>query len=186
MRLLFIDTETGGIDPQKHALLSIGLVVWDNGSIIASKEILIKQGDKSITQRSLNINKIDCAKHNQLAVTQTTAIKYILDFIKVHFGEAKVTCAGHNVSFDISFVKQMFKNNKRSFENYFSHRLIDTSSILSFLYLSGKVPYQISSSAKAFDYYGISVNGRHTAIGDAIATVELFEKLLSTVQNTND
>ena len=65
MRRLFIDTETGGIDPQKHALLSIGLVVWDNGSIIASKEILIKQGDKSITQRSLNINKIDCAKHNQ-------------------------------------------------------------------------------------------------------------------------
>ena len=60
--------------------------------------------------------------------------KNILDFIKVHFGEAKVTCAGHNVSFDISFVKQMFKNNKRSFENYFSHRLIDTSSILSFLY----------------------------------------------------
>ena len=144
MRLLFIDTETGGIDPQKHALLSIGLVVWDNGAIIASKEIFIKQGNKSITQRALNINKIDCAQHNQQAVTQITAIKNILDFIKVYFGKEKATCAGHNVSFDICFVKQMFKNNRRSFDNYISHRLIDTSSILSFLYLSGKMPYYIT------------------------------------------
>ena len=52
---------------------------------------------------------------------------------------------------------------------------------MSFLFISGKIPYQISSSSKAFDYYGISVQGRHTAIGDAIATVELFDKLLLTV-----
>lgn len=186
MRLLFIDTETGGIDPQKHALLSIGLVVWESGVIIDSKEIFIKQGNKSITQKSLSINKIDCVKHNKQAVTPITAIKNILSFIKVHFGDEKVTCAGHNVSFDVSFIKQMFKNNHRSFDNYFSYRLIDTSSILSFLYLANMVPYQINSSSKAFDYFGISVNGRHTAIGDAIATVELFEKLLSAMQNTTD
>lgn len=28
-RLLFIDTETGGLDPHKHSLLTIGVVVWD-------------------------------------------------------------------------------------------------------------------------------------------------------------
>lgn len=181
MRLLFIDTETGGIDPQKHALLSIGLVVWEDGNILDSKEIFIKYGNKFITQRSLSINKINCDIHNQCAVTQTTAIKHILNFIKKYFGNNKVTCVGHNICFDINFIKQMFKNNRRSFDNYFSHRLIDTSSILSFLFISGKIPYQISSSSKAFDYYGISVQGRHTAIGDAIATVELFDKLLLTV-----
>ena len=29
-RLLFIDTETGGLDPEKHSLLSVGFVVWDS------------------------------------------------------------------------------------------------------------------------------------------------------------
>ena len=29
-RLLFIDTETGGLNPEKHSLLSVGFVVWDS------------------------------------------------------------------------------------------------------------------------------------------------------------
>ena len=40
-RLLFIDTETGGLDPQKHSLLSLALVVWEKREILDSKEFLI-------------------------------------------------------------------------------------------------------------------------------------------------
>ena len=42
-RILFIDTETGGINPNKHSLLSIGLVVWDqDNGIIYENEFYIK------------------------------------------------------------------------------------------------------------------------------------------------
>ncbi len=33
-KLLFIDTETGGLDPDKHSLLSIAMVVWEDMEII--------------------------------------------------------------------------------------------------------------------------------------------------------
>ena len=39
-RVLFIDTETGGIDPIECSLLSIGIAVWEDGSIIFEDEIL--------------------------------------------------------------------------------------------------------------------------------------------------
>lgn len=31
MKLLFVDTETGGTDEKKHSLLSVGLIYWENG-----------------------------------------------------------------------------------------------------------------------------------------------------------
>ena len=57
-KLLFIDTETGGIDCGKHSLLSIGLVVWDNDQgIIDSTEILIKNKEYVVTKEAQRINK---------------------------------------------------------------------------------------------------------------------------------
>ena len=58
-RLLFIDTETGGVDPNKHSLLSIGLVVWDSyDGLIYEKEYYVKQREYVITQTARQINKI--------------------------------------------------------------------------------------------------------------------------------
>ena len=38
-RYVFIDTETGGIIPGKHSLLSIGIVIWEKDyGIIDKKE----------------------------------------------------------------------------------------------------------------------------------------------------
>jgi len=58
-RLLFIDTETGGIDPYVHSLLSIGLVVWENGQILAQKEIFVNDGVLNVTQSALLVNQIN-------------------------------------------------------------------------------------------------------------------------------
>jgi DNA polymerase-3 subunit epsilon len=101
-RLLFIDTETGGLDPNKHSLLSLAMVIWEDMEIIDSQEILINDGILSATKEALSINKIDLEKHKQSAI----------------------------------------------------------------------------SSDEAFDLFDIKVEGRHTALGDAIATATLFTKLL--------
>lgn len=179
-RLLFIDTETGGMDPGKHSLLSLAMVVWEGMEIIDSQEILINDGVLSVTKEALSINKIDMETHKQFAIPSSQAMDEILQFIGKNFpGENKITIAGHNVHFDVNFLRSFFSANNLDFNEFFSHRVIDTSSILHYLYLAGHIKHRAISSDEAFALFDIKVEGRHTAIGDAIATARLFTRLLS-------
>jgi DNA polymerase-3 subunit epsilon len=178
-RLLFIDTETGGLDPDKHSLLSFAMVIWEDMKIIDSKEVLINDGILSVNKEALSINKIDIEKHKQSAMTSSQAMDEIISFIGKHFpGHGKITLAGHNVHFDADFLKRFFSANNKDFSEFFSHRIIDTSSILYYLYLSGRIKQKAVSSDKAFELFDIKVEGRHTALGDAMATAKLFTTLL--------
>ncbi|WP_425060342.1 3'-5' exonuclease DinG [Sporomusa carbonis] len=179
-KLLFIDTETGGIDCNKHSLLSVGLVVWGNDrEIIDSTEVFIRHRNYIVTSTAQNINKFNMQEHEQLAVHPKKAIELILNFCKQHFSEnLLIPLAGHNTQFDVNFLKVFLKKNGRSFDQIFSHRIIDTYTLLRSLYYSGKITNDISSSTQAFRYFDIKVNGRHSAKGDAIATAQLFSRLL--------
>jgi len=179
-KLLFIDTETGGMDPGRHSLLSLAMVVWVDREIIDSLEILINDGVLAATKEALSVNKIDLEKHKLAALSPPEAMDQLLHFIGKHFpGKEKITLAGHNVHFDIAFLKPFFSANNKDFSEFFSHRVIDTSSILHYLYLSGKIKQKAISSDEAFALFDIQVEGRHTALGDAIATAKLFTKLIS-------
>lgn len=180
-KLLFIDTETGGIDSNKHSLLSIGLVVWgSNRLIIDSTEIYIKHKNYVVTKTASKINKFEKAEHEKKAVHPKIAIEKMLCFCRHHFDDnLLIPLAGHNTQFDVNFLKVFLKKNGRSFNRIFSHRIMDTYSLLRSLYYSGKISDDISSSAQAFNYFGIKVNNRHSAKGDAIATAQLYNHLLS-------
>ncbi|HPT13801.1 MAG TPA: 3'-5' exonuclease [Bacteroidales bacterium] len=182
-KLLFIDTETGGLDAVKHSLLSIGMVIWEEMEIVDSKEILINDGVLSVTREALSINRIDIEKHRQTALSSSQAVDELFAFTGKHFpGKGKITLAGHNVHFDAGFLKAFLAANNKDFSKYFSHRMIDTSSILHYLYLSGQIGQKAVSSDEAFAFFNIEVRGRHTALGDAIATAELFTKLLGLIK----
>ena len=179
-KIVFIDTETGGLDPRVHSLLSLGLVEWEDSVIKKTKEILINDGELNVTDAALAINKIDLSSHKIKAISPIKAVKEILLFIEWAGNQQdKITLAGHNVGFDIKFTRLLFESQNYNFEDYFSHRSIDTASILHYLYLTGKLDTKIVGSSDAFKHFEIEVRGRHTALGDAIATAELFTKMIN-------
>lgn len=182
-RLLFIDTETGGLDPYKYSLLTLGMVVWEDMKIVDTEELFINDGKLAVTNESLSINKIDIKEHRKIAISPKEAIKKINTFLEHNFHQYnKITLAGHNINFDVNFLRFFLSQNNENFNKYFSHRFIDTSSILYYLYLAGYIKERAISSSEAFDLFRISVEGRHTALGDAIATAQLFSHLLALVK----
>lgn len=187
-RLVFIDTETGGTDPHKHSLLSIGVVVWDKmDGIIAQKEFFVKNTRYYVTKEAQRINKFDRKSHNAVAQEPKEVINGLISFLSNYFPEnTGFPIVGHNIQFDINFLKEFFKKNGRSFNNYFAHRSIDTYSIFKVMSMTGLIDKNLNSSADAFAYFNIKVQQRHSALYDCIATVELFEKLLFLLEKNKE
>jgi len=186
-KLLFLDTETGGTDPNKHSLLSMALVVWQDYKIVDSVEILIDDGFLNVTEEAMKINKIDLENHKKNSISINEAVKKFFYFIDKYFSRnERIVLAGHNIAFDINFIKNFLLANNYNFSDRFSHRCVDTSSILYYLYCTGVIKSKEVSSQEAFDFFKISVMGRHTAKGDAVATAELFNVLIGLIKKNKE
>ncbi len=188
-RLFVIDTETGGIDPQTHSILSFAGVVWADGKVQAEFDVPIAEPLFSVTAQAMKVNRINLADHAATAVAPTVAAKRLATFLRKHFREelksgAKVALAGHNVGFDIGFLKRLCRLGGISFDEMFSHRSLDTASILRFVALAGRAPLQGAGLDEALAHFGVAVPGpsRHTALGDALGTAELLNCLIALEQ----
>ena len=177
--MLVIDTETGGLDPLRHSILSLGAVIWEDGRLVDSIEIFVREIECATDPEAIAINKMSLAWLNEHGVSPVVAVKQLEAFLALHFGTKKVPLVGHNVHFDIGFVQRLYRLGGGAYERRYSHRVLDTASVLALLILARRLPPAVASSDGAFEYFGIRGRERHTALGDALATAELLNALLT-------
>jgi DNA polymerase III epsilon subunit-like protein len=182
---LFLDTETGGLDLEKHSLLSLGLVVGDDGVVRDNLEILIRHEPYVVSAGGMAVNRIDLVQHHLAALEPKAALDALEDFCGRHFpSQAPITLVGHNVAFDRNFLAVFFAHQGRPLEPRISHRIIDTHSIAAALRDAGRLSLDSLSSSALFQHFGIVIpeGKRHTALGDALGTFELYWKLVGLMQ----
>lgn len=177
--LLVLDTETGGLDPATDALLTVGLVGWSDGAIRRQTEILIDAEGLRCTDRAMAVNGIDLELHHAHSVSRSEAARQIQAFCRPM---GRPWIAGHNAQFDIGFVRRLFTPDV--LRQTFSHRVMDTMQVLAYLGHAGLIPDGIGKLDQAIGHFGIVVpeGKRHTALADALATAELYTKLLAVVR----
>jgi DNA polymerase III epsilon subunit-like protein len=179
---LFLDTETGGLDPHSHSLLSLGLVVGDAAGVQDSLEILVKHEPYVVSAGGMKVNRIDLVRHSETALEPALALKVLEVFLGHHFPHRcqPIILAGHNVGFDQAFLKTFLASQGQPLEPRFSHRVVDTHSIAAALRDAGQLPGTELSSSALFAHFAIEppAEQRHTALGDALATFALYWKLV--------
>lgn len=178
---LFLDTETGGLEVERHSLLSVGLVVGDDGVLRDSLEILIRHEPYVVSAGGMAVNRIDLVQHDRTALPPSEALAAFDAFLQKHFpGEGPITLVGHNVSFDRAFLGAFLASQGRPLEPRISHRIVDTHSLACALRDAGRLDLENPSSSALFAYFGIVIPEakRHTALGDALGTFELYWKLV--------
>lgn len=173
--VVVLDTETGGLSPNIHSLLQIGLV----GS--RGRELVVNVNTPGVvTQRALEVNGIDMREHALRAMVPEKAVALIEAFLEGLRSVApggELWTAGHNVGFDIRFMQKLYElvGMTCPFDTY---RSIDTKTLLFGHYARGKVQKGALSLGAACENFGVDLVGAHTAIGDARATRDLLVKLL--------
>ena len=142
-KYLVIDTETGGLDPEKNSILSIAGVLWEPGKTIEPVfDMYVKEHFIDVEPAALKVNKIDMNKIYH-ADEPYIVVKKIQNALDERLGKDRkpIQLVGHNVAFDIAFAKRLWRyaGLEESFKKDFRDRALDTCSILEFLMLSGKV-----------------------------------------------
>ena len=172
---VIVDTETGGLDANTHSLISVGLV---SACGTRMDEFLVKEPILTTDPRSMAIHGITVEEIERDGLSPVDAIARFESFFESM--EGPVLLVGHNISFDLNFIKRLYLQANRVLPRKISHRSIDTHTMLWTGIKLGIFPAAVNTSDGAFRYFKIEppADKRHTALGDAIATQKLVNAIL--------
>ncbi|MFA5933673.1 MAG: 3'-5' exonuclease [Candidatus Paceibacterota bacterium] len=178
-KLAFLDTETTGLNPDKHELIEIGCVIveqdWTGDDkkptfeIVEEIEIKIKpEHIEDADPVALRVNHYDPVDW-VFAYTLPEAMKILSEKTK---GAIMV---GHNICFDNGFIEHAFRIS--GVDNTMHYHKLDTISI-AFAKLHNHEDIDKFSLHALGEYFNIENKHAHSALSDARATFELYEKLM--------
>ncbi|GAB1393597.1 exonuclease domain-containing protein [Rhodocyclaceae bacterium] len=159
------DTETTGLQPSEgDEIIQIGAVRIVNNRLLRHENIdQIIDPQRPLRPEGIPIHGIT----EEMVRGQPTIAKILPQFHA--FCEGTVLVA-HNAAFDMRFLQMK----EETLGIRFTHPVLDT------LLLSAVIhPNQESHKLEAIaERLGITIIGRHTALGDAIVTAEVFQRML--------
>ena len=169
-----VDIETTGFDPNKQEIIELGVVI---AKINGDKLEIIDQLDLKIIPKHIETAEAVALRVNGyneadwlFAIDLETAMK---TFVKKTEGAIFVA---HNVTFDYGFIDTNLK--KLGIENKFHFYILDTLSIAFTMFRTNDDVGKLSLRALC-EKYGIENKKAHSAYSDALATYEVFKKLLN-------
>jgi DNA polymerase III epsilon subunit-like protein len=181
---LAVDTETTGIDATKNNLLTACFILLDQQlNELGRLNLSLKHSNYTITIKAMEINHIDLIKHHYDSNDLNSSRILLLDFLNKHKNKTLFTLIGHNVSFDIQFIKSSGLLTEEEFNSFINFNILDTISIAQYLKLTGDLPLKQSISLiNLCKYYGLdskSNKNYHNAEYDIEMTIHLLKKFKS-------
>jgi DNA polymerase III epsilon subunit-like protein len=198
---IVIDTETGGLDPREHSLLTAAFVHLPSYEY---HTFSVRPDLYRVTPKAMEINRLDLASLAITGKTPTACVEGLHEWLqgiaKKHEGldgqdRIQVTPIGHNVRFDRDFLERLYLDTcppgvtigdrQDLFDNIWSYRCLDACGTARILMEAGRLRDLKSASLDALiKYFRVAPptpspeTGRHTALGDALATAKVYEHLM--------
>lgn len=164
-----IDIETTGGSARIEKITEIAIYIHD-GNQITGEFVSLVNPERNIPYFITNLTGIT----NEMVEDAPRFYEIAKQIVELTEGR---TFVAHNARFDYSFIREEFK----SLGFNFRRSILDTVA-LSRKLLPGHKSYSLGNICNDLR---ISINGRHRASGDALATVKLFEILMEKDREVN-
>jgi DNA polymerase III epsilon subunit-like protein len=174
---IFIDLETGGLEPTRHSILQVAAVITDLDLKIRGHfmSYIRPHPDLEINDEALAINQL-CREELEFAPIESRVALALKHFAHTnHFTGSSARFAGYNCKFDLEFLDGMWKR----------HELLPAPYAVPWLdiYAVTKTKFGSDSGLPNFrlttvaTHLGISPHGAHDAHADLIMTIEVAKRL---------
>lgn len=178
-KILVIDTETGGLDANKNALISIAAVVVIDGCIADKIEVIVADPEGEYDAGALKVNGFTKEWVQDNGVTPLVAVQTLKNFYMKNNMPKRITLAGHNVAFDIAFLERLYRMAGESYRDQYYHGGLCTRSAFLLLEQAGRLPYgeqNLDAVCKALSV-PLERAKKHVALDDAVACALALRKM---------
>ena len=170
VRFVVLDCETTGLNPTTDRIITIGAVGVENGEIVIqdSFEALLKvlSNTGSVTVHGVTRDE------SRMGMDEPQALELLLEYLK------DGVIVGHHIGHDIASLDAGYE---RHWGFRLQNRCLDTMYLALHLQEAGAFPGRPAQRRFTLDalcsMFGIAPHGRHTAVGDAFLTAQVFLRL---------
>ncbi|WP_345457500.1 3'-5' exonuclease [Deinococcus aluminii] len=173
--IIFVDTETGGRDPARHPLLTIGLVtLTPQGEVTRPLHLRLRHDRYDVEADAMAVNGIDLDAHHAAAQPAGE----VADAVRAYAREVgRVMLGGHNLHYDLGFLRLLLPD----LNSVFRRGRVDTKLSAQFLIHAGVLPRKVGTPLDQLaKHFGLEYQA-HDALEDAAVTARVYTELLRLV-----
>lgn len=155
--IFWFDTETTGLDPEKHGITALGVIIENNKQVIEEFQYSINPAPeiqfdpKALEVQGKTIEEIRSGMASEIvfALLKEDLARHVNKFNK----KDKFVQAGYNVGFDDSFLRQFFiQNNDKYYGSWFINARIDVLTLVAERHAEKRLPVKNFKLATICDY----------------------------------
>ena len=188
-KIIFIDTETGGVNAEKSALIQLSGIIEVDGTEKEKFNFYIKPFENSeVNEKALEVQgrileELGTEKYIDESIIYKKFLEILDKYIDKYDKNDKFIVAGYNVKFDIDILKALFeRNNNKFLFSYFNSSMLDPLYSVRLLQVAGMLPVLENNKLETWcKYFNIELKA-HESLQDITATKKLIEKLIELIK----
>lgn len=188
-KIIFIDTETGGVNPEKAALIQLSGIIRIDKKDVEKFNFYIKPFENSeVTEKALEVQgrtleDLKTDKYVEEKEVYKQFINLLDKYIDKYDRTDKFIVAGYNVRFDVDILKAFFQRHGNNFLfSYLDSSMLDPLYSIRLLQIAEVLPVLENNKLETWcKHFGIEF-AAHDSLEDIEATKKLIGKLISLIR----
>ncbi len=188
-KIIFIDTETGGVNTEKSALIQLSGIIRVNKKDVETFNFFIKPfensevNEKALEVQGRTLEELKTEKYVEEKEVYKQFVNLLDKYVDKYDKTDKFIVAGYNVRFDVDMLKAFFQRHGNNFLfSYLDSSMLDPLYSIRLLQVAGILPVLENNKLETWcKHFGIELKA-HDSLEDVKATKKIIGKLIELIK----